>query len=71
MNEDDILKYIDNKVREKYIICLETKEIFKNAKEAAQYYGIDGSAILKCCKGKLKTTGKKHWQYYEEYLKQQ
>jgi hypothetical protein len=46
------------------VICYEDNKIFNSVAEAARYYDLDSSAITKCCKGKLMTTGKKHF-YYE------
>ncbi len=36
---------------------------FKSVREAAKYYGIDGSSISKCCRGGLITCGGRHWRY--------
>jgi len=63
---------IDN--RYKQVICLNTKEVFSSALEASIKYNIDNSAIIKCCKGKLKSTGKINnnkmiWMYYKDYIK--
>ena len=40
------------------VICLTTKRIFFTAKEGGEYYGCDGSSIIKCCKGRYKSCGK-------------
>lgn len=57
------------------VICITTNKIFDSAKVGAEFYGITGTHITKCCKGKLKSSGKFNgtkllWKYYDEYLKQ-
>lgn len=47
----------------KPIICLTTGEEFDYAKLAAIKYNIDLSAIIKCCRGKLKTYKKMRFAY--------
>ena len=53
----------------KRVINLNTNEIFKTAKEASIKYKIDGSALSKVCRGKLKTCGGFKWAYYEFDIK--
>jgi group I intron endonuclease len=48
----------------KKIICLETNEIFNSIKEASNTKNISVSALISCCKGKSKTSGGYHWEYY-------
>ena len=45
--------------------CVELKKIYSCAKEAGKELNIDNSDIGKACKGKLKTAGGYHWQYWE------
>ena len=40
--------------------------IWDSASDAMKETGIDGSAITKCCRGKLKQTGGYKWQYTEQ-----
>ena len=40
------------------IICITTIKIFYTIKEGAEYYNLDNSSIVKCCKRKIKTCGK-------------
>lgn len=47
----------------KRIICTTTNEIFDYAKLAAIKYDIDLSSIIKCCKGKVKSCKKLHFEY--------
>ena len=61
---------------EKYarsVMCITTGEVFDSVKSAAQHYGIYDTNIVRCCKGKSKTTGKLNgqpleWAYTEDYL---
>ena len=65
------LKGISNPSAKK-VICLTTNEIFDTATDGAKKYNTDISHIIKCCKGKLKSSGKLkdgtklQWAYYEE-----
>lgn len=46
------------------VICVETNQVFKNAKEAARWAKInDNRSIYKCCRNKVKTAGGYHWKY--------
>ena len=49
----------------KPVFCVELNKIFDGARAAARELGLDNSSIVKCCKGKLKTTGGYHWRYQE------
>lgn len=51
------------------IINVDTKEIFDTATQAAKFYKLDCSSILKCCKRnpKNKTCGGYTWRFLEEY----
>ncbi|MFL2134932.1 GIY-YIG nuclease family protein [Ruoffia sp. FAM 24228] len=53
------------------VINLDTEEVFDTLLEASQFCGVVPPAISNCCKGKSKTSGGYHWQYYEDYLKEQ
>ena len=55
--------------KQKAVICLETKKVFKHAAEATEWCGISGG-INRCCKGKRKSAGGYHWQYYDDYKRQ-
>ncbi len=54
-----------NNPRAKRVQCLETKEIFSCAKQAALKYGVDNSTLSKCAKGKTKTCAGLHWKYID------
>ena len=47
-----------NGVNIRPIICITTKRIFLYIKEGAEYYNVNDSHIVKCCKGKIKSCGK-------------
>jgi group I intron endonuclease len=57
------------------VICITTGVVFDTIKEGAELYNCDVSQIVKCCKRKIKYTGKLPngihlvWMYYEEYKK--
>ena len=51
-------RYGKNNPAANSIICLTTKRIFFTTKEAGEYYNIDRSHIVNCCKGKRKSAGK-------------
>ena len=55
----------DNSIS-KTVICLETGIEYCGIHEASRKTGIAHSGIVACCKGRLKTAGKKHWKYKEE-----
>lgn len=55
-----------NQKMSKPVYCIELDKTFDGASAAARELGLDNSHIIKCCKGKLKTTGGYHWRYQEE-----
>ena len=50
----------------KPIFCYEENKIFGSLSEAKLFTDADPSSISKCCKGKAKTAGGKHWRYATE-----
>lgn len=78
-------KHLDDDVKQKIsntesiaIICLDTLQIFKNAKECGEWCGVGRRAINNCVCGRSKTSGKHpetgenlHWMFYKDYLKLQ
>lgn len=50
------------------VVCLETRKIYENAKEAAKDTGADSSTISKCCKGIFRHSKGYHWMYEKDYL---
>lgn len=51
------------------IICLDTSKIYYCARQVEEETGLFATSITACCKGRYKTVGKLHWQYYNEYIK--
>ena len=47
----------------KEVVCIDTGEVFSSIRQASRATGIDFSNIAKCCNGKLKSAGRKHWKY--------
>ena len=47
------------------VLCIDTGEVFDNAKEASKKTGANPSAIIRCCNGNCKKAGKLGWRYYE------
>ena len=47
------------------ILCIDTGEVFSDAKEASEKTGANPSSIIKCCNGNCKKAGKLKWRYYE------
>ena len=75
-NEDvDHIEGNKNDNRKTSVICITTGKIFNGVRDGARFYNIDGSGIVKCCKGKFNSCGKLEdgtplvWMYYEDYLK--
>ena len=56
--EEIILKKEKSFKTPKKVICITTNKEFNTAKQAGDFYGCDSSAIIKVCRGKLKSCGK-------------
>ena len=63
----------ENNVSSRPVRCINTGEIFANAREASEFYNTDNSRIHKCCKeiekssGKHPITGEKlFWEYVDD-----
>lgn len=54
-----------NNSNSRKVICVETGEIFNSIVEAREKYS-NATHISDCCNGKIKTSGKLHWRYYNE-----
>ena len=48
----------------KKIKCIETDTVYCSMAEASQETGVNSNAISHCCRGKQKTAGGYHWEYY-------
>lgn len=60
-----ILKEASMKKRIK-VVCLETGRVFNSLKEASEWCG--KGHVIDCLRGKAKTIGGYHWQYYKDYI---
>ena len=69
-SEETRKKMSDSSSKKRKIIQLnkdnEIIQVWNSIKEASVFLGLDSSAIIKCCKGKLKKVGGFKWKYYEE-----
>ena len=65
----------ENNKLSKPVICLNTMQVYSNARDAANSLGLDFSSISKVCRGVNKTCGKDadgvplKWKFYEDYLR--
>lgn len=54
------------------VICITTGKVFNSIREASDFYNVDSSSISKCCRGKIKYSGKLEdgtklvWSYFYE-----
>ena len=48
----------------KPVYCVELDKVFESTNQAARELGLDQGSISKCCNGKVKTCGKKHFRFY-------
>ena len=65
MTHEDNIRYS----RSKKVICLDTKQIFGSLRDAEKWCGKTG--VKYCCKGKTRTCGGYHWQYLDDYKREQ
>ena len=77
MTEEDIQNALDNAyaTNGEKVVCLNTREVFDNARYGAEKYNIsDEDGIRDCCRndqsycGKLPNGTPLVWRYYEDYL---
>ena len=61
--ESALVKNVPDDMRK--ILCIDTSEVFDNAKEAGEKTGANPSSIIRCCNGNCKKAGKLKWRYYE------
>lgn len=59
-------KLSETRPNKRFVICIETGEIFKSLAEAAKWAGISDSFMCKICKGEKATGGGYHWKYADE-----
>ena len=69
---EEILKEEENKSdEEKKVICLDTLDVYENAKDAENKTPAKASAITRNCNGNSKRAGGLRWMYYKDYLLQE
>ena len=69
---EEVLKEEENKSdEEKKIICLDTLDVYENAKDAESKTPAKASAITRNCNGNSKRAGGLRWMYYKDYLLQE
>lgn len=56
-------KLLNREDLSKPVLCVETGIVYISSMDAERKTGADQSSIIKCCRGKLKTTGGYHWLY--------
>lgn len=57
-----------NYPHKKKVYCKETDKVYDSVQECARQLGIHASNICKVCKGKIKTTGGYHLEYYNDTI---
>ena len=62
-DEPTVIENIPDDMRK--VLCIDTGEVFSNAKEASKKTGANPSSIIRCCNGNCKKAGKLKWRYYE------
>ena len=66
---EETLKEEENKSdEEKKVICLDTLDVYENAKDASIKTGANIGAITRNCRGYTKKAGGKKWKFYKDYL---
>ena len=69
---EETLKEEENKSdEEKKVICLDTLDVYENAKDAESKTPAKASAITRNCNGNSKRAGGLRWMYYKDYLLQE
>lgn len=57
-----------SKLRQKPVLCIETRKIFESIAQAHQITNINGGHISDCCNGKRKTAGGYHWKFVDNLM---
>ena len=69
---EEILKEEEDKSdEEKKVICLDTLDVYENAKDAESKTPAKAGAITRNCNGNSKRAGGLRWMYYKDYLLQE
>ena len=61
----------DKSDEEKKVICLDTLDVYENAKDAESKTPAKAGAITRNCNGNSKRAGGLRWMYYKDYLLQE
>lgn len=61
---EETKKKISDSHDKKPIYCIETNTVYPSVQECARQLKLYATNICKCCKGKIKSTGGYHLQYY-------
>lgn len=68
---EEMLKEEEKKSdEEKKVICLDTLDVYENAKDAESKTPAKAGAITRNCNGNSKRAGGLRWMYYLDYLKE-
>ena len=69
---EELIKEEENKPdEEKKVICLDTLDVYENAKDAESKTPAKAGAITRNCNGNSKRAGGLRWMYYKDYLLQE
>ena len=69
---EEVHKEEENKSdEEKKVICLDTLDVYENAKDAESKTPAKAGAITRNCNGNSKRAGGLRWMYYKDYLLQE
>ena len=69
---EEVLKEEENKSdEEKKVICLDTLDVYENAKDAESKTPAKAGAITRNCNRNSKRAGGLRWMYYKDYLLQE
>lgn len=62
-NMTDEISRLGNEAHRKQVRCIEDDLVFDSVRKAAVHYGLQETGISMVCNGKLKTTGRKHFEF--------
>ena len=70
---EDIIETTDREEKEDIrVVCVNTKEVFEDNKDASEKTGVNAGAIKRCCEGETKSAGKDEegnklvWKYLKD-----
>ena len=53
------------------VLCVEENKVYPSLSDAAMRHGTSSGAISAVCKGKQRTAGGLHWEYYTDEEEQE